>query len=139
MIKIYGLAAMVDDALGALSVAESKGVNLNVRHFNAVINVCRKHKRYEDAVIVYETLLKASETSTIVKSTKGKHSRKSIFPDVASRSSIIGVLGEMLQWERALNIFQEVDVYDNIDNENCSHYYCQYRLYNYFLCYYLYN
>jgi pentatricopeptide repeat protein len=112
VIKIYGLAAMVDDALGALSVAESKGVNLNVRHFNAVINVCRKHKRYEDAVMVYELLLKASENSVMVKNNKGKYTCKSILPDVASRSSIIGVLGSMGEWERALKIFQEVEMTD---------------------------
>jgi pentatricopeptide repeat protein len=102
---------MVDDALGALSVAESKGVNLNVRHFNAVINVCRKHKRYEDAVIVYESLLKASEISVMTKSDKGKYSLKSLLPDLASRSSIIGVLGSMGEWGRAFKIFQEVDIY----------------------------
>lgn len=103
VIKIYGLAAMVDDAVEALSIAESKGVSLNVRHYNAVINVCRKHKRYDDALAVYERLLGAS-------SMKPNSKGLLICPDIASRSSIIGVLGEQGHWERALNIFREVKV-----------------------------
>jgi pentatricopeptide repeat protein len=103
VIKIYGLAAMVDDAVEALSIAESKGVSLNVRHYNAVINVCRKHKRYDDALAVYERLLGAS-------SSKPGGNGLFLCPDIASKSSIIGVLGEQGQWERALNIFREVKV-----------------------------
>ena len=104
VIKIYGLAAMVDDAVEALNIAESKGVCLNVRHYNAVINVCRKHKRYDDAVLVYERLLTAaSSTSSTknrqnnksnsdIKQNKGKDSinnisnRPYLCPDIVSRS-----------------------------------------------------
>lgn len=102
VIKIYGLAAMVHDAVEALKIAESKGVLLNVRHYNAVINVCRKHKYYDDAVAVYERLLDASNNST--EGNKGPP----IYPDIASRSSMIGILGELGNWQRALSIFREV-------------------------------
>ena len=88
VIKIYGLAAMVDDAVEALSIAESKGVTLNVRHYNAVINVCRKHKRYDDALLVYERLLAASSSSSTTFPSKLKKVNKkvSLAPDIATIS-----------------------------------------------------
>ena len=107
VIKIYGLAAMVDDAIETLKIAEEKGVSLNVRHYNAVINVCRKHKRYEDAIIVYERLLSSSpstssspsssssttssssssSSSTPTRVNKYTNSKSlNLIPDIASRS-----------------------------------------------------
>ena len=88
VIKIYGLAAMVDDAVEALSIAESKGVTLNVRHYNAVINVCRKHKRYDDALLVYDRLLAASSSSSTTFPSKLKKVNKkvSLAPDIATIS-----------------------------------------------------
>ena len=103
VIKIYGLAAMVEDAVEALKIAESKGVLLNVRHYNAVINVCRKHKYYDEAVAVYERLLSLSSNhSTDI--SKGPP----IYPDIASKSCMIGILGEQGNWQRALTIFKEI-------------------------------
>ena len=97
VIKIYGLAAMVDDAVEALSIAESKGVTLNVRHYNAVINVCRKHKRYDDALLVYERLLASSAPTSSAAlsyspSLSSSESKKqltkhlSLSPDIATTS-----------------------------------------------------
>jgi pentatricopeptide repeat protein len=103
VIKIYGLAAMVEDAVEALKIAESKGVLLNVRHYNAVINVCRKHKYYDEAVAVYERLLSMSSNSS-----NSNRSGPPIYPDIASKSSMIGILGEQGNWQRALSIFREI-------------------------------
>ena len=100
VIKIYGLAAMVDDAIDALSYAESRGIVLNVRHYNAVISVCGKHKRYDDAVIVYERFLEACRNPFAPPMT----------PDIVTRNNMIGILGDKGDWERALIIFKEVNL-----------------------------
>jgi pentatricopeptide repeat protein len=98
VIKIYGLAAMVDDAIDALSYAESRGIILNVRHYNAVISVCGKHKRYDDAVVVYERFLEACRSRLV----------PSMSPDIVTRNNMIGILGDKGDWKRALEIFREV-------------------------------
>jgi pentatricopeptide repeat protein len=92
VIKIYGLSGNVDDAIDALSVAKNRHLNVNIKHINAVINVCKKHKRYEDALKIFE---KATD-------------EMSLQPDVASISSIISVLGNLNKWEQALTHFESI-------------------------------
>ena len=92
VIKIYGLSGNVDDAIDALSVAKNRHLDVNIKHINAVINVCKKHKRYDDALKIFE---KATD-------------EMSLQPDVTSISSIISVLGSLNKWERALTHFESV-------------------------------
>ena len=92
---------MVDDAIGVLAIPFHKRVNVNVRHYNAVIGVCRKHKRYSEAVETYEELMNL----------KG---RPQMEPDLSTYSSIIGVYGDINDWKKALDVFYAVDGGDPI-------------------------
>ena len=105
VIKIYGLAGLIDDAIGALNKAKQKGLVLNIRHYNAVLTVCRKHKRYAEASELYETLISSLATLS-------NRERASLTPDLATYSSIIGVYGDMNEWKSALDVFYQVNLVD---------------------------
>ena len=105
VIKIYGLAGLIDDAIGALKKAKQKGLVLNIRHYNAVLTVCRKHKRYAEASELYETLVNSLASLS-------NRERASLTPDLATYSSIIGVYGDLNEWKSALDVFYQVDLAD---------------------------
>ena len=89
VIKIFGLAGLVDDAVGVLRIAKGRGLNLNVHHINAAMNVCKRHKRYDATVQLFD------ETFPTVLS-----------PNLCSISSVIVAFGELKKWERALEVFE---------------------------------
>ena len=105
VIKIYGLAGLIDDAIDSLKKAKQKGLMLNIRHYNAVLTVCRKHKRYEEASELYESLVNSLTTLS-------NRERASLTPDLVTYSNIIGVYGDLNEWKSALDVFYQVELKD---------------------------
>lgn len=58
--KIYGLAALVDDAMELLHTAKERGLLVNSFHYNTLLQICSKHKRLDNALELFEEM-KASE------------------------------------------------------------------------------
>ena len=90
VIKIFGLANLVEDAKRVLRIARDRGFLLNVYHYNTCINACSKHKYFEDAIKLYE------EMQTF-----------GIPPDVVTYSTIIGVYGSLGDPASALQLFNK--------------------------------
>ena len=77
-IKIYGMAALVDDSVEALAIAKEKGVEVNVFHYNACLRVCTNHKRYELAAVLIDQMKKGG-----------------IAPDSFTLSTMMSLYGEL--------------------------------------------
>lgn len=88
-IKIYGLAALVDDAVEALAVAKEKGVEVNVFHYNACLRVCANHQRYELAMILMDQMKKDG-----------------ISPDSFTLSTMMSLYGELRDHISILNLLE---------------------------------
>ena len=95
VIQIFGLASLIDDAIDALDIAKSKGLRLNAYHYNACMNACKIHKRYDEALELFARM---------------KEER--VRPDLKSFSIVIQVYGLVGEWETALGIFNAVPTQD---------------------------
>ena len=102
VIQIFGLASMVEDAIGVLDHAKSKGIELNHYHFNACINACKSHKRYELGMKVFERM---------------KDER--VDPTVQTISIVISLLGLLGDWGKAYELFCSVSP-SNRDSKLCT-------------------
>jgi len=93
VIQIFGYAGLIDDAISALEIAERRGIKLNTYHYNACINICKNHKRYDYALDLYSTM-----------------KNKVISPDVKTYSIIIQILGANKSWEESYKIFNQISI-----------------------------
>ena len=95
VIQIFGLASLVDDAIAAMDIAKSKGVRLNAYHYNACMNACKIHKRYDEALKLFSRM-----------------KEENVRPDLKSFSIIIQIYGLLGEWQTALGIFNAVPTQD---------------------------
>ena len=95
VIQIFGLASLVDDAIGALDIAKKRGVRLNAYHYNACMNACKIHKRYKEALMLFARM-----------------QEENVRPDLKSFSIIIQIYGLLGDWQTALGIFNAVPMQD---------------------------
>lgn len=91
VIQIFGLASMVDDAVSSLEKATQKGLKLNHYHFNACINACKNHKRYDLAMQIFD-----------------KMKSDNIVPTVQTLSIIISICSATGEWNKAYELFSSV-------------------------------
>ena len=73
-IKIFGMAALVDNAIEVLEIARSRNISLNTVNYNALIFQCSRHRRYAEALDAYQSL-----------------QREGLSPDAFTYSTMCGV------------------------------------------------
>jgi len=76
-------------------VAESRGLSLNSVHYNACISACKKHKRYDESLKLFDRMVVAR-----------------VQPDARTFSAIIQVLGLSGNWGKAQVLFESVAMKD---------------------------
>jgi pentatricopeptide repeat protein len=91
VIQIFGLASMVDDAVTSLEKARQKGLTLNHYHYNACINACKSHKRYDLAMQTFS-----------------KMKSENIKPTVQTLSIVISICSVTGDWNKAYELFSSV-------------------------------
>jgi pentatricopeptide repeat protein len=92
VIQIFGYAGLVDDIIAVMQNAKYWGKILNVYHFNAGINACKKHKRYDEALLLHELM-----------------AQYKIKQDIVTNSTMIQIFGYKGDWEKALDVFNGIE------------------------------
>lgn len=59
VIRIYGMAGLVENAINVLWLANKKKVPVNVAHVNAALQVCKTHKRYPLAIKLFDETMES--------------------------------------------------------------------------------
>lgn len=90
VIRIFGLAGLVDDAVKALWTAKERGIILNNVHINAAMTVCNRHKRYSSTVNLFQKIYPSM-----------------LLPDVQSVSCMIKACGELKEIDSAVEVFNK--------------------------------
>ena len=90
--KIFISAGLVDEALAVIDLVRKKGGTLNAMHFNVALQGARQHKRYADAVLLFDRMTLEC----------------GIRADKFSVSTMIPTLAELGQWDRAIGLYNQV-------------------------------
>lgn len=102
-IKLYGAAALVDDAVEVLTIAKGKGVEINGFHYNACLQVCSKHRRHELALRLFDEM-----------------KRGGVEPDSFTLSTMACVYGDINDSSAIVSLFEDTPAKDRDPVFYCS-------------------
>ena len=97
-IKVFDRAGLADDAARVIDVVLERGGTVNAFHYNAAITSLKHHKRYSQAVALFERMQ------------RGNHCA----PDHYTTTAMISVFSETKEWDRAYALFRQASDHDTV-------------------------